>query len=131
MTQLWGPVWWMAGPSVVVWLVTTLATHGRLHPELLLGMAAPLLVAITSWAVMRVTFGLGPERLMGAIVQLFAAKMVLFGAYVTIMLRMFHLRPVPFIVSFAAYFIALYAMEAVFLRRLLMHGSTPPPTQAH
>ena len=47
-------------------------------------------------------------------------KMVFFGVYVGVMLRGLSLRPVPFVVSFAAYFIALHAMEAMFLRRLLM-----------
>ena len=55
-----------------------------------------------------------------------AVKMVFFGGYVVAMLRGFGLRPVPFIVSFAAYFIALHAMEAFFLRRLLMNDLRSP-----
>ena len=42
-----------------------------------------------------------------------------FGVYVVVMLRVMMLRPVPFVVSFTAYFITLYAMEALLLRRLL------------
>jgi hypothetical protein len=34
------------------------------------------------------------------------------------MLKGAGLRPTPFVVSFAGYFIALHAMEAFFLRRL-------------
>ena len=34
------------------------------------------------------------------------------------MLRVLELRPAPFVVSFAGCFIALHAMEALFLRRL-------------
>ena len=30
----------------------------------------------------------------------------------------FALRPVPFVVAFVTYFIALYAMQALFLKRL-------------
>jgi hypothetical protein len=48
----------------------------------------------------------------------FAAKMVFFGAYVVVMLRLLALRPVPFIVSFAACFIALHLIEGFSLRRL-------------
>jgi hypothetical protein len=33
---------------------------------------------------------------------------------------------VPFVVSFAAYFLALHAMEALFLRRLLMDDLRSP-----
>ena len=48
----------------------------------------------------------------------FAVKMVFFGAYVAVMLRRLSLRPVPFVVSFTAYFIALYLIEALSLQRL-------------
>jgi hypothetical protein len=47
-----------------------------------------------------------------------AVKAVFFGAYVAGMLRVIGLRPVPFVVSFTSYFIALHVTEAMFLRRL-------------
>jgi hypothetical protein len=55
-------------------------------------------------------------------VAAFLAKMVLFGAYVIAMLRLLGLRPIPFVVSFTGYFIALYVLEAVFLRRLFANA---------
>jgi hypothetical protein len=55
-----------------------------------------------------------------------AVKMVFFGGYVAAMLRGLDLRPVPFVVSFAAYFIVLHVMEAMFLRRLLMNDLRSP-----
>jgi hypothetical protein len=55
-----------------------------------------------------------------------AVKMVFFGGYMVVVLRVLGMRPVPFIVSFAGYFIALHAMEALFLRRLLMDGRRSP-----
>ena len=48
----------------------------------------------------------------------FALKFVFFGAYVAVMLRLLSLRPVPFMSAFVSYFIALYAMQALFLKRL-------------
>jgi hypothetical protein len=60
-----------------------------------------------------------PERLAGVMMTGFALKAVFFGVYVVVMLRVMMLRPVPFVVSFTAYFITLYAMEALLLRRLL------------
>ena len=48
----------------------------------------------------------------------FAAKMVFFGAYVAVMLLALALRPVPFVASFTAYFIALHLIEALCLKRL-------------
>ena len=44
--------------------------------------------------------------------------MVFFGVYVTVMLKVLALRPLPFVVSFTAYFIALHVIEALCLRRL-------------
>jgi hypothetical protein len=34
------------------------------------------------------------------------------------MVRLLGLEPVPFVAAFVSYFIALYAMQALFLRRL-------------
>jgi hypothetical protein len=44
---------------------------------------------------------------------------------VAVLLRGYDLRPVPFVLSFTGAFIALYAMEALFLRRLLLDGAHP------
>jgi len=57
----------------------------------------------------------------------FAARMIFFGAYVVVMLRVVGLSPVPFVISFTSYFIAMYAMEAVFLKRLLDPGAQVAP----
>jgi hypothetical protein len=43
---------------------------------------------------------------------------VIFGVYCWLAVGVLRVRPVPFAVSFAAYFIALYAAEAVCLQRL-------------
>ena len=53
-----------------------------------------------------------------AMVQGLAIKAVFFGAYVVSMLRVVGLRPVPFVISFTSYFIALHLTEALFMRRL-------------
>jgi hypothetical protein len=66
--------------------------------------------------------GGAPERLTSAMVAALVVKMVFFGGYVIVLVRLVGLRPEPFVVSFAAYFIALHAMEAWFLRRLLVSG---------
>jgi len=51
---------------------------------------------------------------------------VFFGVYVTIMLRVLALRPLPFVVSFTTYFIALHLFEAFCLQRLFA-GNAPAP----
>jgi hypothetical protein len=57
-------------------------------------------------------------------VAAFAGKLVFFGVYVTIMLRVLAVRPLPFVVSFTTYFIALHLFEALCLQRLFA-GSAP------
>ena len=56
----------------------------------------------------------------------FALKLMFFGVYVTAMMRRARLRPAPFVVSFTSAFIALHAMEAFSLRRLVMDDVRSP-----
>jgi hypothetical protein len=53
----------------------------------------------------------------------FGVKMVFFGAYVAIALKVLSLRPIPFVASFTGYFIGLHLIEALYLRRLLAGGT--------
>jgi hypothetical protein len=53
----------------------------------------------------------------------FAAKIVFFAAYASAVILLLRLRPVPFVISFTGYFIALYLMEALYLRRLFSERS--------
>jgi hypothetical protein len=52
----------------------------------------------------------------------FAAKMVFFGGYVVVVLRVFGVRPMPFIASFTTCFIGSYLVEALLLKRLFRSG---------
>jgi hypothetical protein len=112
------PVAWMAGASIVSWLIASRVAGPDANPEVLYGMLAPLVVAVVSWIVIERTYRSNPERVMRVMVEGLAVKAVFFGAYVAGMLRLIGLRPVPFVVSFTSYFIALHVTEAVFLRRL-------------
>ena len=66
-------------------------------PESLLGMLGPLVSAVATWVVVARTYAAAPERLTGVLVTAFALKVVFFGAYVAVMLRVLALRPVPFV----------------------------------
>jgi hypothetical protein len=112
------PVAWMAGASMLSWLIASRAVGPGANPEVLYGMLAPLVVAVVSWIVIERTYRSNPERLTRVMVEGLAVKAVFFGAYVAGMLRVVGLRPVPFVVSFTSYFIALHVTEAVLLRRL-------------
>jgi hypothetical protein len=109
----------MAGSSVASWGVIALLAGDAVNPELLAGMLAPLVSATATWVAIERTFRRAAERLTAVMVIGFGVKLVLFGAYVAVMLRLVGLRPVPFVLGFTGYFIALHLMEALFLRRLL------------
>ena len=117
---------WMAGTSVGSWLVLTL-TRSEANPEALLGMIGPLLAACASWVAVERMHAVAPERVMSVMLTAFMVKMMFFGVYVAAMLRGLELRRTPFVVSFTIYFIALYAMEALFLKRLFDSGRQGSP----
>ena len=115
-------VWSMVGAAVLSWLAATalLGTHTSF--EVFLGMVAPLAVATSTWLAIERTYRRHPERVTSLMVAVFGGKMLFFGVYVTVILRLPSLRQVPFVVSFASYFIALHVIEAFSLQRLFVGG---------
>jgi hypothetical protein len=111
-------VGWMVGASLAAWLIAARIAGESANPEVLYGMLGPLVVATVSWIVTERTYKANRERLTGVMVKALGIKAVVFGAYIVGMLRVFELRPVPFVVSFTTFFIALHLIEAVFMRRL-------------
>jgi hypothetical protein len=121
MVNVGAAVWMIAGCLLTA--IAVIAIGGQaLMPEVLLGMAAPLVSAVASWQVILRTHAAAPASLTSVLVIAFAAKAVLFGAYVALVLGVFHLRPVPFIAAFTSYYVALHLGEAVLLKRLLAAG---------
>ena len=120
------PVWWMLGSSVLSWLAVAALPGVDSDAEVLLGMIAPLGGAIATWVLVARTYAARPEWLTPLMVAAFGGKLVFFGAYVTVMLGVLSLRPLPFVVSFTTYFIALHVFEALCLQRLFA-GSAPAP----
>lgn len=116
------PIVWMVGAAVVSWLAISVADRS-LNPELLAGMVGPLVATVGTWIAVRTTHTAAPGRLQSVLIAGFALKAVFFGVYVVVMLRVMAMRPVPFMVGFTGFFIALYTMEALFLRRLLTRTS--------
>ena len=114
------PIAWMAGASLLTWLAVYAFGGDRLNPEALYGMLGPLAGACLTWVAVDRTWRSDPARLTGVMIVGFAAKLAFFALYVAIMIRVLTLRPVPFVVAFVSYFIALYAMQALFLKRLTM-----------
>jgi hypothetical protein len=112
------PIAWMVGASLTSWLAIAAVAGNRLNPEALFGMLGPLVGTCLSWLSVERTHRSAPERVMGVMIVGFAIKLMFFALYVALMLRLVGLRTVPFVTVFVAYFIALYAMQALFLKRL-------------
>ena len=108
----------MAGGSVIAWLAALGFVDRASGVPLFFGMLGPLLMACISWVMAERTYRQDPRALTGLMVTAFAFKLVFFGGYVAVMLRVLQLRPVPFAVSFSSYFIALHFVEAFCLQRL-------------
>ena len=116
------PVWWMVGLSGLSWLAAAALLDTQARIEVLYGMLGPLAMVIGSWVLMERAHRRSPQRLTAVMMAAFAAKLVFFGAYVAVMLRVLSLRPGTFVASFTSYFLALYLIEALCLRRLLAGG---------
>jgi len=112
------PAWWMVGSAGLSWLVVAAIPGVESDREVLLGMLAPLMGAVGTWVLVARTYWSKPERLTSLMVAAFGAKLVFFGAYVTVMLKVLSVRPLPFVISFTTYFIGLHIFEALCLQRL-------------
>lgn len=113
---------WMIAAGVGSWLAAAAFVDRRTALEVLLGMVGPLAVVSVTWVLMARTYRANPDRLTSVMMKAFAGKMVVFGAYVALMLGVLSLRPVPFVASFTTYFIGLYLMQALYLRQMLAEG---------
>lgn len=120
------PLVWMIAVSAGSWVLVT-ALAPAVNPEAAFGMAGPLTSACATWVATVRAQLVSPERVTRVLVTGLWMKLVFFGVYVIALLQGLALRPEPFVVSFAGYFIGLHAMEAFFLHRLLSHGPRAAP----
>jgi hypothetical protein len=116
------PVLWAAGASVCSCLAATAFVQPG--PDLFLGMLAPLVVSVIASLMVERTYRRDPRQVTPLMIAAFAGKMVMFGAYVAIALKVLSVRPAPFVISFTSCFIALHLTEALCLRRLFAEGMT-------
>jgi hypothetical protein len=113
---------WMAAVSLLGAALAIVVAGRHAAAEVLLGMTGPLVAATVSWVLTERTYKRDPQALTALMTAAFGAKMLYFGVYVAVMLQLVGLHPVPFVVSFTGYFIALYLTEALLMRRLFAGG---------
>ena len=78
---------WMAGASVIAWLIAWAAVGRTSASGLVLRDAGPPLIASASWVMAERTYRRDPRALTGLLITAFAFKLVFFGGYVAVMLR--------------------------------------------
>ena len=82
------------------------------------GMLGPLIAVVATWIVTVRTYRRNPAEVSGLMMRAFLVKVLFFTAYVVVMVKVAELPVRPFGFSFTAFFIGLYAAEAVFVARL-------------
>ena len=112
------PIASMAVAGFTSWLATALIVDRRTSIEVLFGMLGPLAAASGTWLLVTWAYRERPGEVTGLLTAAFVLKMIFFGGYVAIMLRVARFRPIPFVVSFTGYFIGIYLIEALYLKRL-------------
>ncbi len=112
------PAAWLAAASIGSAAAVSLLTRAPDRAAIVLGMAAPLVATTSSWLVIAHAYRLSPARVMPVMLRAWAAKAAFFVAYVVLALKGLEVAATPFVASFTAYFIALYAAQALLLQRL-------------
>lgn len=85
---------------------------------LLAGLAGPLVAVVATWIAVARVHRRNPAAVHGVMITAFAVKMVFFAAYAVVMVKGLGLDVSVFGISFAVFFISLYAIEAVLFARL-------------
>jgi hypothetical protein len=119
-------VWWMLSGSILTALILTVPVKPEIRLELWIGMLGPLASTVASWIAMQRQYIRRPEGLTALMIKVFAAKMIFFAGYITVLVSSGLVQPVPLVLSFTGYFIALHAVEAFGLRRLQAGSQTVP-----
>ena len=117
------PIAYMAAAAITSWVGAAVLVDPGTSFEIFFGMLGPLAAVSGTWLVAEWVYRERPEQLTSFMAAAFFVKMVFFGAYVAVMVLFMRLRPVPFVVSFTSYFIGLYLMEALYLKRLFSKRS--------
>jgi hypothetical protein len=110
--------------SLACWAFVSLLVGLDGQGGVLLGLIAPLAVTVGSWIAIERTHSRTPARVSGLMIKMFAAKLLVFGGYVTFVVILFPVSRIPFVVSFVAQYILLHLMEGLYLRRLFSGDGT-------
>ena len=107
-------------PVVAVCLASwgLVALAGGASKAVFFGMLGPLVAVAVTWVVTTRTYRINPARVGPVLMAAFGVKMLFCGGYVAFVTKMLDFQSVAFVVSVVAYFIGLYVVQALLLRRL-------------
>jgi len=117
------PIAAMGYASAASWSIAAIMVDRQTGIEILFGMLGPLAATTATWVLVERIYKQRAEVLTTVMATAFVAKIVFFGAYIAVIILLLRFRPIPFVLSFTSYFIALYLMEALYLRRLFSERS--------
>lgn len=109
---------WMVAAALTSGILAAAIAGRPVAAEILAGMLAPLAAVTVSWVLTERTYQREPAQVTRLMMTLFGVKMLFFGAYLAVMIKVVGLAVTPFAVSFTGYFVALYLTEALLMRRL-------------
>ena len=115
----------LAAACVLTWGAAAALAPEAATPALL-GMAAPLAVGLATIRLVERTVRADVTRLTARMAAAFAVKLVFYAVYVSVVIGLLGVDPVPFSLSFTFYFVGLQIAEALYFRTLLVNaGATP------
>ena len=82
------------------------------------GMIGPLLAVVATWVIVVRTHQVNPVAVTGVMMTAFMIKALFFAAYSVVMIKGLGFGVRPFAISFGAFFITLYGVEAALFARL-------------
>ena len=86
------------------------------------GLFAPLVSVVVSWLLVVRAYRRDPAAVMAVATQAFFWKLLFFVLYIAVAIRVVGLPTRAFGISFVAWFIVLYAAQAVLMGRLVREG---------
>ena len=110
-------VLWMTAACLASWLAATLIAPAH-TVAVFFGMLGPLVAVAGTWLMVERASRLNPAGMTSLMMAAFVVKMGFFGLYVVAVLKLARVESTPFVLSFTTYFITLYAIEALLLKRL-------------
>ena len=87
--------------------------------EIFLGMFLPWIISLISISKTHSVYNINPEKLIKHMTTAMLMKMLSYGLLLTIIFTFISFNPLPFIISFTGYFLALHIIEAFTLRFII------------